>query len=113
MDLDLQVVERDPVRQVAVEPVGLLDKENSVRAIAEEGNHLSEGRSLSRRLRGLAFLEPGRNLEAPLSCVRLEKLALSGKREPLFLLPGTDPRVADRRFRHDRESTIDPLGLAS
>ncbi|HEX2711874.1 MAG TPA: hypothetical protein VHM88_06575 [Candidatus Acidoferrales bacterium] len=43
MDLELEVVDRDPVFQVAVETVGLFDQQGMARAVpAQELEHLAE-----------------------------------------------------------------------
>ena len=86
MDLDLKLVHRHPVLEVAVEPVGLLDQHHAHRRMRLEiGDHLAEGGAAG-LLGGLHVHVFLRHRDALRRRVFLEELQLRRDREALLLL---------------------------
>jgi len=97
MDLDVEFVQRHPVLEVAVEPVGLLDQHHADRRMALEiGNHLAEGGAAG-LLGGLHVHVFLRHREALRRGVFLQQLQLRRDREAfLLLLLGGDAGIDHR-----------------
>ena len=86
VNFDLKLVDRHPILEVAVEPVGLLDQHHADgRMRLEIGDHLAEGRAagLLGRLHVHVFLH---HRETVGRRVFLEELQLRRDREALLLL---------------------------
>lgn len=97
MDLGVHVVERDPVAQVAVQAIGLLDEDDVDVAVAvEEVEHLHEVGAAG-ALGGLDVDELALDVDAVGRGVVSEQLLLGRDREALLLLlGGRDPCVQNR-----------------
>ena len=86
MDLGIQLVDRHPVLEVAIEPVGLLDQDHPhVRMRPQPGHHLAEGAAAG-LLGGLDVHILLRHGEALGGGVVLEQLQLRRDRVALLLL---------------------------
>ena len=86
MHLDIQLVHRHPVLQVAIEPVGLLDQQHADRRMRPQvGYHLPEGRAPG-VLGGFHVHIFLRDREALCRRIFLQQLQLRRDREALLLL---------------------------
>ena len=99
VNFDLKLVDRHPVLEVAVEPVGLLDQHHAHgRMRLEIGDHLAKGGPAG-LLGGLHVHKFLGDREAVRRGVFLEELQLCRDREAFFLLfLGGDAGVDDRLF---------------
>ncbi|MDE8652122.1 hypothetical protein PYV00_10385 [Novosphingobium sp. H3SJ31-1] len=97
MDVQLEIVDRDPVLEVAIKPVGLLDQDGlHVLMGLEIAQHRGEIRAAG-TLGGFDIDELGSDRKAVGDRILAQKFLLGGNGESLPLLfRGRDPRIEYR-----------------
>ena len=106
VDVDSELVDQHPVLDVAVQAVGLLDKDTVDLLLAHELHHAAE-RGSTGAGSGLDLDEFLEDCDSVLLCVVAQELHLSGNREAVALLfGGGDARVQDGRGTRFRTARL-------